>query len=408
MKLGSYDLLEKIGKGGMATVYKGTHRDTGEVAAIKVMKIDKDTQSVVFRRFEKEFQAASRLDHPNIVRVLDFGWENGRAFLAMEFVEGQNLAQLLRQRERLPTREAIDLILQVAEALEFAHDHQLIHRDVKPENILTTDDGLAKLADFGLIKDQAEQDNLTKTHTCLGTLPFMAPEQYEDAKTVDPRCDVYGLAGTLYFLLTGEVPFPGSGGLTVLDKKLKNDFPPPSQLVPGLNPQFDSLMRLSLDADRNRRTSSCQEFIRALRAIAASEKETRKTAPGKNAKPIASDTNRRIARRYKLEREGKCWVGPNIGQRWNACIENISITGLRVKLARRFEPGTLIALEVCKGDDGPVSHLWMQVRWARPDQDSSWILGCAFHSSLAEEELEDLLDSHSTNILVPHAASLMK
>src|SRR5262249_43933827 len=150
--VGSYDLIEKVAEGGMGAIYRARHRQTGQVVAIKVMSAHIASNTVLLKRFEQEFKAASRLDHPNIVRAIDYGDPGSTPFLVMEFVEGESLGQKLERDGRLPETEAIRLIAQVAQGLHRAHKQGLIHRDVKPDNILITPDGQAKLADLGLVK----------------------------------------------------------------------------------------------------------------------------------------------------------------------------------------------------------------------------------------------------------------
>src|SRR4051795_6968990 len=195
--VGNYDLLEKIAEGGMGAIYRGRHRQTGQIVAVKIMPPHMASKPVLLKRFEQEFRAASRLDHPNIVRALDYGDDGSMPYLVMEFVDGESLGAKLDREGRMPEADAIRLVVQVAQGLHRAHKQGLIHRDVKPDNILVTADGQAKLADLGLVKTADADLNLTKTGRGLGTPHFMAPEQFRDAKNADPRCDVYSLGATL-------------------------------------------------------------------------------------------------------------------------------------------------------------------------------------------------------------------
>ena len=262
--MGCYEVLEAIGKGAMGTVYRARHAESGHVVAIKVMDTEAAAHPVLVKRFEQEFIAAGRLCHPHIVQALDFGVDEGRRYLVMEFVDGRNLTEHIVRRGCVPQDEAVRIILQVADALRCAHQNQLIHRDVKSDNILLTSDGQAKLTDLGLSKDLQGAEGLTRTRTCLGTIAFVAPEQYEDAKRADARSDIYGLAATLYHALTGRLPFQGRRNLQVLRKKLQTDFPSASSLVPGIPRQIDDVIRKALDASPARRQASCQEFIDSL------------------------------------------------------------------------------------------------------------------------------------------------
>ncbi len=268
--MGPYELLEQIGRGGMGSVYRSRHRQTGQVVAVKVMTTEAASDRVLLQRFEQEFRVAARLDHPHIVRGLDFGVEAGQPYLVMEYVQGQNLTQRVKELGPCPQALALRLFLQLADALDTAHCHQLIHRDVKPENILLTPDGRAKLGDLGLIKDLgSEEANVTRSRTCLGTLVFMSPEQFEDAKRATARSDIYSLAATLYYALTGLMPFQGRGQLTILKKKLQSDFVPPARAVPDLHPLVDAMICRALDprrrSGRRRARSSRRRCARPCR-----------------------------------------------------------------------------------------------------------------------------------------------
>jgi eukaryotic-like serine/threonine-protein kinase len=262
--VGQYDLVDKIAEGGMGTIYKGRHRLTGQVVAIKVMSPHMANNGVLLRRFEQEFRAASRLDHPNIVRAIDYGDTGRSPYLVMEYVEGESLGQKLEREGRMPEAEAIRLIAQVAQGLHRAHKEGLIHRDVKPDNILVTPDGQAKLADLGLVKEVETDLNLTRTNRGLGTPHFMAPEQFRNAKNANVQCDVYSLAATLYMLVTNELPFKSNGPLDAWMKKIQNELTPPRELVPGLSERVDWAIRRAMSAQPENRPGTCREFVEDL------------------------------------------------------------------------------------------------------------------------------------------------
>ncbi len=262
--LGNYDLLEKIAEGGMGAIYRGRHRPSGRVVAIKIMPPHMAANPTLLSRFEQEFRAASRLDHPNVVRALDYNDTGDTPYLVMEFVDGESLGQKLERDGRMPEAEAIRIIAQVAQGLHRAHKHNLIHRDVKPDNILLTSDGVAKLADLGLVKEADSDLNLTKTGRGLGTPHFMAPEQFRNAKNVDKRCDIYSLGATLYQMVTGELPFRSSGPLDAWMKKIHNELTPPRQLVPGLSERIEWAILRAMSADPEKRPATCREFVEDL------------------------------------------------------------------------------------------------------------------------------------------------
>jgi serine/threonine protein kinase len=262
--VGNYDLLEKIAEGGMGAIYRGRHRESGMIVAIKIMAPHLTQNTLLLKRFEQEFRAASRLDHPNIVRALDYSDNGNMPYLVMEFVEGESLGQKIERDGAMSETEAIRIIAQVAQGLHRAHNQNLVHRDVKPDNILVTPDGVAKLADLGLVKETETDLNLTRTGRGLGTPHFMAPEQFRNAKGADIRCDIYSLGATLYQMVTGQLPFRSNGPLDAWMKKIQNDLTPPREVVPMLSERVDWAIRRAMSADPEKRPVSCREFIEDL------------------------------------------------------------------------------------------------------------------------------------------------
>jgi serine/threonine protein kinase len=262
--VGNYELVAKIAEGGMGAIYRGRDRDSGQTVAIKIMPPHMAANPVLLKRFEQEFKAASRLDHPNIVRAIAYGDNGSSPYLVMEFVEGESLGQKLEREGKLPESEAIRIIAQVAQGLHRAHKQGMVHRDVKPDNVLIRTDGVAKLADLGLVKETETDLNLTKTGRGLGTPHFMAPEQFRNAKGADIRCDIYSLGATLYQMVTGELPFKSSGPLDAWMKKIQNDLVSPRELVPGLTERVNWAILRAMSADPEQRPKSCREFIEDL------------------------------------------------------------------------------------------------------------------------------------------------
>ncbi len=263
--IGAYGDLEKIAEGGMGAIFKGRHLETGQVVAIKIMPSHMASNPILLKRFEQEFRAASRLDHPNIVRALDYDDKGSMPYLVMEYVDGESLGQRLERVGRVPESEAIRIIAQVAQGLHRAHKMNLVHRDVKPDNILITQDGVAKLADLGLVKEAETDLNLTKTGRGLGTPHFMAPEQFRNAKNADIRCDIYSLGATLYQMVTGELPFRSNGPLDAWMKKVNNELVPPRQLAPNaISERVEWAILRAMNPDPEVRPSSCREFVEDL------------------------------------------------------------------------------------------------------------------------------------------------
>jgi len=280
--VGAYDLLAKIAEGGMGTVYKGRHRDSGQIVAIKIVPPNMARNPVFLKRFEQEFQAARMLDHPNIVKGIDYCGTGTTPFLVMEFVDGESLGQKLERERRIPEAESVRIIGQVCQGLHKAHKQGMIHRDVKPDNIMLTADGTAKLTDLGLVKDMDAELNLTRTGRGLGTPHFMAPEQFRNAKSADVRCDIYSLGATLYQMVTGELPFKSCGPLDAWMKKVHNEITPPRQIVPTLSERIDWAIRRSMNANPEERPASCREFVEDLTGHS-----TRKSTP--NQQPADED-----------------------------------------------------------------------------------------------------------------------
>jgi serine/threonine protein kinase len=263
-QIGNYDLLGKIAEGGMGAVYKAKNRITGEIVAVKIIPPETAKNPILVRRFEQEFKAASLLDHPNVVKAIEFGTVP-TPFLVMEFVDGESLGQHVERRGGpIPEDLAIHYITQVCDGLHRAHKQGLIHRDVKPDNILVTADGTAKLTDMGLVKDVEGELNLTRTGRGLGTPHFMAPEQFRNAKNADVKCDIYSLGATLYMMVTGEVPFAKTSPLDCWLRKTRNDFPAPRKVNPKLSERIDWAIRRAMSADPERRPASCREFVEDL------------------------------------------------------------------------------------------------------------------------------------------------
>src|SRR5688572_4257530 len=241
--VGNYDLEVKIADGGMGSVYRARSRVTGEVVAIKILSPHLASNPVLRRRLEQEYNAARTLDHPNVVRALDFGSEDDIPYLVMEFVEGESLGQRIERCGKLEEAEAVRIIAQVAQGLHKAHKQGMIHRDVKPDNVLLTPAGQAKLTDLGLVKEVDADLNLTRTGRGLGTPHFMSPEQFRNAKKADVRCDIYSLGATLYMMVTGQLPFKSCGPVDAWMKKINNDLAPPRDLVPNISNRMDWAIR---------------------------------------------------------------------------------------------------------------------------------------------------------------------
>ena len=262
--VGEYDVLEKIAEGGMGAVFKARSRATGELVAIKVLPPTTAKNPVLLKRFEHEYRAAAALDHPHIVRALDFNGSGPAPFLVMEYVDGESLGAKIDREGPMAEDAAIRIVAQVCQGLHRAHKQKIIHRDVKPDNILVTHDGVAKLTDLGLVKVMDEELNLTKTGRGLGTPNYMAPEQFRDAKNADVRCDIYSLGATLYTMLTGETPFGKVGPLECWLRKQRNELATPREVNAKVSERVSWAVMRAMSGDPASRPASCKEFIEDL------------------------------------------------------------------------------------------------------------------------------------------------
>ncbi|MFJ6906150.1 Stk1 family PASTA domain-containing Ser/Thr kinase [Streptomyces griseoluteus] len=236
---GRYRVEARIAVGGMATVYRALDVRLDRVLALKVMHPALAADGAFVDRFIREAKSVARLSHPNVVQVFDQGTDGGYVYLAMEYVAGCTLRDVLRERGALRPRAALDIVEPVLAALGAAHRAGFVHRDMKPENVLIGDDGRVKVADFGLVR--AVDTVTSTTGSVLGTVSYLAPEQIEQG-TADPRVDVYACGVVLYEMLTGAKPHSGDSPAQVIYKHLNDDVPPPSALAPGLAPALDGLV----------------------------------------------------------------------------------------------------------------------------------------------------------------------
>ncbi|WTO37770.1 Stk1 family PASTA domain-containing Ser/Thr kinase [Streptomyces achromogenes] len=236
---GRYRVDARIAAGGMATVYRALDTRLDRVLALKVMHPALAADGSFVERFIREAKSVARLDHPNVVQVFDQGTDGSYVYLAMEYIAGCTLRDVLRERGAVQPRAALDILEPVLAALGAAHRAGFVHRDMKPENVLIGDDGRVKVADFGLVRSV---DTVTSTTgAVLGTVSYLAPEQIENG-TTDPRVDVYACGVVLYEMLTGAKPYAGESPAQVLYQHLHADVPPPSALVPGLAGALDELV----------------------------------------------------------------------------------------------------------------------------------------------------------------------
>ncbi|WP_079063362.1 Stk1 family PASTA domain-containing Ser/Thr kinase [Peterkaempfera griseoplana] len=266
---GRYRVEQRLAVGGMATVYRGTDTRLDRVLALKVMHPALAADSEFTSRFIREAKAVARLAHPNVVNVFDQGADGSCVFLAMEYVPGCTLRDVLRDRGALSIRAALDILEPVLAALGAAHRAGLVHRDVKPENVLITEGGLVKVADFGLVRtvsaDTASTGS-TPMRTVIGSVSYLSPEQIRQ-QPADPRSDVYACGIVLYEMLTGRKPHSGDSPTQVIYRHLNEDVPPPSLAVPGLPGELDTVVAGATARDPGRRPYDAVELLAALQRL---------------------------------------------------------------------------------------------------------------------------------------------
>ena len=263
-----YELEEVVGTGGMSTVYRAHDQLLERNVALKVLHPHYAGDDEYVERFRREARSVAQLSHPHIVTVIDRGEDDGQQFIVFEYVDGENLKQLVERTGPLPTRRAIELAIEIADALAFAHEHGLIHRDVKPQNVLLTPDGDAKVTDFGIARSFEVEHGMTQTGTVLGTSNYLSPEQ-AGGKPTTPATDVYSLGVVVYELLTGDVPFPGENFVAIAMKHINDPPPDLLQRRPDVPLRLAAAVDRALEKDPTRRFASMAEFAAELRLCLA-------------------------------------------------------------------------------------------------------------------------------------------
>ncbi|MDP9193842.1 MAG: protein kinase [Acidobacteriota bacterium] len=284
MKLGRYEVVRELGKGAMGIVYLAKDPLIGRLVALKTIRLgahaDDDEMMEFQQRFIREAQAAGILNHPAIVTVHDIGRdeETDTSFIAMEYVEGQNLKEVLSQGRALSFEQIADIISQVGEALDFAHAKGIVHRDVKPANIILLEGNRAKITDFGIAKIASGAANLTSTGQFLGTPNYMAPEQIKGAP-VDGRTDIFALGICLYECLTRRKPFGGDSLTSISYKIVHEPFPPLHEINPQIPEGYEEVVANCLQKDPTKRYQRARDLTTSLRAVLRGEKPTRPPDP---------------------------------------------------------------------------------------------------------------------------------
>src|SRR5262245_23464251 len=295
---GGYRIERLAGKGGMGVVYKATQVDLGRSVALKPIAPEVAHDARFRERFRRESRLAASIDHPNVIPVYEAGEADGSLFISMRWVAGPDLLTLIKRGGGLEPDQAARIVAQAAAALDSAHDHALIHRDVKPANVLVVAGRgeHAYLTDFGLVKRTKMSTKVTDSGEFVGTLDYVAPEQIEGK--ADACSDIYSLGCVLFHSLTGRVPFERDSEIAKIAAHLHEDPPPPSEVSPGLPPQFDEVVTRAMAKDRAARYETAGEMGEAAVAVAQGTSGTRPRQPTRGAATavLAPEPTRHLSR----------------------------------------------------------------------------------------------------------------
>jgi serine/threonine protein kinase/GNAT superfamily N-acetyltransferase len=265
--IGQYRILEPVGQGGMATVYKGYHARLDRLVAIKMIHRQYLDDPGFVSRFEREAQIVAKLDHPNLVPVYDYAEHEGQPYIIMKFIEGTTLKHVMAQGA-VPIADIIEVMSQVASALDYAHSRGVLHRDIKPSNIMLDRDGTSYLADFGLARLAVGGATTLSQDMLIGTPFYMSPEQARGDDNIDTRADIYSLGVVLYELLTGTVPYSGATPYTIIQQHISAELPPPRSINASIPLALEAVLLKALAKDRTQRYGTAGELMHELRASA--------------------------------------------------------------------------------------------------------------------------------------------
>lgn len=266
-RLGDFELKKKLGKGGMGEVFLARQISLDRLVALKTLSKELARKKDFVARFEREAKSMAKIDHPNVVKIYAVDAYKGIHFAAIEYIDGQSVQRWLDQLGQFSVSDAVYIALVSAGALKHAHAQNMVHRDIKPDNMLVTKKGVVKVADFGLAKAMDEEVSMTQSGTGLGTPLYMAPEQARNAKHVDERVDIYALGATLYHMLTGKLPFMGTTALELIMAKEKGTYPTARSLRSEVPERLDLILDKMMAKDPNHRYKNCDEVIRDLAGL---------------------------------------------------------------------------------------------------------------------------------------------
>ncbi|RME02523.1 MAG: serine/threonine protein kinase, partial [Planctomycetota bacterium] len=285
--LPGYHILQRLGKGGMGAVYKAIQKSMERPVAIKILSPQLTQKKEYVERFFQEAKSVAKLNHPNIISGIDVGEHQGIYYFVMEYVEGENLRRKIKQKGKLPYDEVLSITSQIAQALQHAYELGIVHRDIKPDNILITNTGQAKLCDLGLAKESWNIHS-EPSETVLGTPHYISPEQAKGEAQVDIRSDIYSLGATIFHMLTGSPPFDGEEPVEIMKKHLQLPFPPLSQFQVNVPPKFAKILEKMVQKKPQDRFQTPQQLLDAL-------DELQKSSPPPGKQPF-SKKNKKSSR----------------------------------------------------------------------------------------------------------------
>ena len=258
-----YQIIKSIGEGGMANVYLAYDTILDRDVAVKILRGDLSNDEKFVRRFQREALNASSLSHPNIVEVYDVGEDNGQYFIVMEYIEGKNLKDLIKKRGKLTTTEVVDIMSQIADGLSVAHDSYIIHRDIKPQNIMILENGMVKITDFGIAMAM-NATQLTQTNSVMGSVHYLPPEQ-ASGKGATLKSDIYSMGILMYELLTGSLPYKGDNAVEIALKHLKEPLPSIREQLPDLPQSVENIIMKSAAKNPKNRYNDAREMYEDLK-----------------------------------------------------------------------------------------------------------------------------------------------
>lgn len=303
--LGSYRVEVLIGVGGMGRVYRGVHQTLGRHVAIKLLPASVAGDSGFMQRFVREAQIAAQLNHPNLISCYDFGDSPFGYYFVMEYVEGESVADWLIAHYRMKVEQAIPIMQQVCLGLGYAHSAGIIHRDIKPDNILLTKDGVVKVADLGLAKVEDKSDSgLTQLGMAIGTPNYISPEQVRGEIDVDWRSDIYSLGATFFHCVTGKIPYDGSSPTMIMTRHVNDPVPIARQVYPEVSEAFSNLLVRMMQKDPGMRIANCEEVLNELdkllpRPPSVVAQQPAEVAARQPAPEVSSE---------RMEKEGLLWI----------------------------------------------------------------------------------------------------